>query len=172
MNMSKHKLEFCSVISPATLADIVVSTPLEQFYPAGVLLGRPSGSRVIVTWLPENEGICELLAGRLLAIAGDYHVYISGSIDRGDEIDLQDELARVRASEDLAYAMMSRATAVSIDAKWSVWLADDLERLAADFDDDDNQAAAGDAARVLAATIISCIEMQGFSYLLLRAAPQ
>jgi hypothetical protein len=168
--MCKYTMEIRSIINPATVADIVINIPLLQWHVRDPVLGRPAGPRVIVSSLPKDEEIYARLAGQLLAIASDHHVYISFRIDRGDEIDLQDELARVRASEDLAYAMMSRATAVSIEAKWSVWLADDLERLASDFDDDDNQAAAGDAARVLAATIISCIETQGFSYLLVRAA--
>jgi hypothetical protein len=166
--MSKHKMEIRSVISPATVADILVNIRTLQYHVRGAVLGRPPGPRVIVTSLPKSKEIRESLSGHLLAIASDHHAYISDSIDRGDDIDLQEVLAQARAPEDLFYALMVRNDSVSIDATWSIWVVDELERLADDLGDDDDWANC-EAARALAATIISCLKTQGFLHLLVRS---
>ena len=128
---------------------------------------KPPSTRESLTPLPKRQETRESLSGHLLAIAGDHHAYISDSFDWGDDVDLDEALAQARAPEDLAYALMGRAEAVSIDATWSIWVADELERLAGDLGDD-NDWVNCEAARALAATVISCVETQGFSHLILR----
>ena len=165
--MSKHPSEMPSIIKQATAADTVVSIPLLEYCVQNAVLRRPPGPRVVVAPLPKLQETRESLSGHLLAIAGDHHAYISDSFDRGDDVDLDEALAQTRAPEDLAYALMGRAEAVSIDATWSIWVADELERLADDLGDD-NDGANCEAARALAATVISCVETQGFSHLIVR----
>jgi len=156
-----------SIIKQATAADIVVSIPILECGVRDAVLRRPAGPRVIVAPLPKRKETRDSLSGHLLAIAGDHHAYISDSFDRRDDVDLDEALAQARAPEDLAYALMGRAEAVSIDATWSIWVADELERLADDLGGDDDWANC-EAARALAATVITCVETQGVSHLIVR----
>jgi hypothetical protein len=167
--MSKRKTQSNSGTDPVTAIGAGINVPTTICHVVNAVLGNPPGPRVNITPLPEDKDIRYSMSCHLLTIAADHQEYISDSFDRGYDVELQKELTQARAAEDLAYALLSPAKSVSIDAEWSLWVADELRRLADDLkDDEDDEWANCETARALAETIMSCIETQGFSHFIVR----